>query len=151
MKKTKIYIVFKTYMTSGLTDIHYVGRSKRLARKCFLTCAEPFLLRNWTDPVKLVFATVYLTKTDYEDLLEEYSVYRGDFDNLLSNLVYDSTWTELGMINEKTFKLDFIPWYCNKERVSSLGLLLDGVLSKLSADPENNFHRCIKKYLNKNF
>jgi hypothetical protein len=151
MKKIKTYIVYKNYMTSGLADIYYVGRSKRLARKCFLTCAEPFLLCNWTDPVKLILAIVYLTKTDYEDLLEEYNVCREDFDSLLSNFVYDSTWTELGMINEKTFKLDLIPWYCSKEKVSSLGLLLDGVQSKLSADPENTFHHSIKKYLNKNF
>lgn len=151
MKKTKIYIVYLNVMSSGFVSLYYVGKSRRIARKCFLTCAEPFLLDDWTEPVKLVLASVSVDVGDYFDLLEEYNVYHEDQDHLLDNLVYDRTWNELLMINEKTFKLDFIPYLCETEHIHPLDLEVDRVFDRLLADTSNCVQRRIKKYLKKNF
>ena len=151
MKKTKIYIVYLNVMASGFTSLYYIGKSRRLAKKEFIACAEPFLLEDWIEPVKLVLASVYVDVEDYFDLLEEYNVYHEDQDHLLDNLVYDQSWNELLMINDKTFKLDFLPYFCKTEHIHPSTLEIDGVLDRLIADTSSCVQRRIKKYLNKNF
>jgi hypothetical protein len=138
-------------MISGFTNLYYVGKSRRLAKKCFLTCAEPFLLDDWTEPVKLVLASVRTDVEDYSDLLEEYNVYHEDQDHLLDNLVYDQSWNELLAVNENTFKLDFLPYFCKTEHIHQLDLKVEGVLDKLIAEPNNCLHKRLKKYFKKNF
>lgn len=130
MKKIKTYIVFKNYMMSGLADVYYVGRSKRIARKEFRQLAGPFMLNRYVDTTKLVLAEVDLDKVDYDFLSEEYDNFNSQklVNETLSSIVYDKTFNELCMINDKTFDLDFLPWYYN-----------------------NSFLRWLKKYIKKNF
>jgi hypothetical protein len=138
-------------MTSGFTNLYYVGKSRSIAKKCFRTCAEPFLPDKWTGQVKLVLASVHVTTEDYLDLLEEFNVYHGDYDNLLDNIVYDPSWNELLMVNEKTFKLDFLPYLCKTEHIHPKDLDVEGVLDRLIAQPDSCVNKRLKKYLKKNF
>lgn len=146
MKNIKTYLVIKNNPTVDMIRIYHAGKSRRAAKKYFIDMATYFFSRAYADDVKIQFIKINLTKSDYKFLID-------DFDSLslevINELWYGSKYEELGMINNKTFELDFLPYFCQKTGINPVDLKVDGVLENLKAGKK--IWRWVKKYLERNF
>lgn len=146
MKNIKTYLVIKNNPTLDTIRIYHAGKSRRAAKKDFIDRAIYFFGKAYADDVKLQFIKINLTKSDYQFLID-------DFDSLslevINELWYGSQYEELGMINNKTFELDFLPYFCQKTGINPIVLEVDGMLENLKAG--KTIWPWVKKYLKRNF
>lgn len=145
-KTVKIYLVFKDNESTGMSYLLYVGKSKRQAKNTFVTEGVKLMSSTFDRAIKLKYAKVTATEGEYETFL--YLNHQETWD-VLSNLAYLPTWEEHGVITDKTFDLDFIPWYGVHDKIHPQVLRFSGVIDKLLE--EGSLQPWMKKYLKRNF
>lgn len=159
MKKICTYLVFKDDTESGAIELYHISKSKNAARKEFRTRAYNFLLNNpdqGNQTIKLRLMKVLLDKPDYTFIIkvkdfhccEKCSEYISD---IINNIWYSTEWKELGMVNDKTFELDFLPYFCHKAGIHPYDLKIEGVLEKILINPNSTIYYWVNRYLHKTF
>ncbi len=146
MKTIKIYLVFKDNPTLDTTEVYYVGKSKKAAKKTFVDKAMYFFSKAYADDVKIRFLRVALSPFDYAFLAQNRNnqYCQTEITYTVNNIWYGTEWDEIGMINNKTFELDFRPFYYRKA-----GQIPEGF--SLCSESDDKVNYWLKKYLKRNF